>query len=93
MVANVSDTGESWNDPDDAPEWPDEVFGRAEIRDGDRLVRAATGTLTRKGRPRLSEPKKQVTMRLDGAVLDRLRASGPGWQSRVNAILRKALKV
>ncbi|WP_354292251.1 BrnA antitoxin family protein [Sphingomonas sp. PvP055] len=29
-------------------------------------------------------------MRLDLDVIDRFRADGPGWQGRVNAVLRKA---
>lgn len=45
----------------------------------------------RKGRPPLDNPKERVTIRLDGDVVDRLRASGPGWQTRANAMLRKAV--
>ena len=30
-------------------------------------------------------------MRLDPDVLARLREGGPGWQSRINTVLRKAL--
>ena len=81
-----------WVDPDDAPAWTPEAFERAEIRDGDRLVRPATGTITKRGRPKLDQPKKQVTLRLDQDVIDRLRADGPGWQSRINEILKKAVE-
>lgn len=91
MSKNVKSTKRTWVDPDDAPEWSDEIFERAEIREGDKLVRAATGTLTKRGRPRLEQPKRQVTLRLDQRVIDRLRESGPGWQSRVNEILKKAV--
>ena len=28
-----------WIDPDDSPEWTDEMFDRAEGRKGDRLIR------------------------------------------------------
>ena len=35
----------NWVDPDDAPEWSDNVFKRAEVRDNGKLIRAATGTL------------------------------------------------
>lgn len=38
-----------WIDPDDAPEWGDDVFDRAEVRIGDKVVRPASGTLTREG--------------------------------------------
>ena len=83
----------TWIDPDDAPEWSDEAFARAEIRIGDRVVRPASGTLNKGGRPRLEKPKKQVTLRLDQSVIEKLRDSGPGWQGRANDILRKALQV
>lgn len=36
-----------WVDPDDAPELPDEVWERAQISMGGKVVREATGTLTR----------------------------------------------
>jgi uncharacterized protein (DUF4415 family) len=92
MTGGKDDISPGWVDPDDAPEWTDEVLDRAAIYEGDKLVQAAKGTLTRRGRPRLPHPKRQVTLRLDSDVLDSLRNSGPGWQSRVNAILRDAMK-
>ena len=92
MSGNGRNTSSGWTDPDDAPEWTDEVFDRAAIHDGNRLVKAAQGTLTRRGRPKLANPKRQVTLRLDSDVIDRLRKTGPGWQSRINEILRNAVK-
>lgn len=89
---NDKPTKTPWMDPDDAPEWTVEALERAEIRDGDRLVRPANGTLTKRGRPKLASPKRQVTLRLDQDVIDRLRADGPGWQSRINDILKKAVQ-
>ena len=92
MSKNAKPTKGSWVDPDDAPEWSADAFERAERRDGDDLVRPATGTLTRRGRPRLDHPKQQVTLRLDKEVLDGFRETGPGWQARINEILKKAVK-
>jgi uncharacterized protein (DUF4415 family) len=92
MSANRKDTSETWVDPDDGPEWLDEHFERAAIYHGDKLIRPATGTYTKPGRPKLANPKRQVTLRLDGDLLDRLREGGPGWQSRINEILRAAVK-
>jgi uncharacterized protein (DUF4415 family) len=40
------------------------------------------------GRPAGSN-KEQVSLRIDGDVLARWRAGGPGWQSRMNEALRK----
>ena len=81
---------QDWIDPDDAPEWTADMFDRAAIWDGDKLIRPANGTLTRPGRPRLAHPKRQVTLRLDADLIDQLRATGPGWQSRINTMLREA---
>lgn len=37
------------------------------------------------------ETKQAVSIRLDADVLARLRATGKGWQSRVNDILRREI--
>ncbi len=73
----------TWVDPDDAPELTDEFFENAEVREN--------GVLIRPGRPRSTNPKQQVTVRLDPDVLAKLRESGPGWQTRINDILRQAV--
>lgn len=43
------------------------------------------------GRPNSPAPKRQVTLRLDPEVIERWRAKGPGWQTEINATLRKAV--
>lgn len=93
MPKNAKDTTRTWTDPDDAPELTDDFFERAELREGDKVLRSAQGTLTRRGRPKLEHPKRQVTLRLDSDLIDRLRETGAGWQSRVNEMLRKAVKI
>lgn len=45
----------------------------------------------RRGRPLGSGTKTQVTLRLDVDVLDKFKASGDGWQTRINAALRDAV--
>jgi uncharacterized protein (DUF4415 family) len=40
--------------------------------------------------PQKTPTKQQVTLRLDRDVVDRFRATGPGWQRRMNDVLRKA---
>jgi uncharacterized protein (DUF4415 family) len=45
-------------------------------------------TPVRRGRPKIQKPKVSTTIRLDADVLDRFRAEGPGWQSRINEALR-----
>lgn len=74
-----------WVDPDDAPELTEEFFDKAEAFKGDTFIRRG------RGRPPSETRKELISIRLDPEVLDRLRASGPGWQSRVNGLLRQAL--
>ncbi len=42
----------------------------------------------RRGRPLGSGTKTQVTLRLDVDVLEKFRASGDGWQTRINEALK-----
>ena len=46
-----------------------------------------------RGRPKSMAPKQPVSLRLDPDVLAHFRRSGRGWQSRINAVLRKAAKL
>jgi uncharacterized protein (DUF4415 family) len=43
-----------------------------------------------RGRPPVAHPRQQVSLRLDPAVIDKFKAGGKGWQSRINEALRKA---
>jgi uncharacterized protein (DUF4415 family) len=77
--------GDSFSDdPDDAPELLPAFFEDAEIRHGEAVIRPYRGP----GRPKLERPKRLVTLRLDADLLDRLRETGPGWQSRLNDAVR-----
>lgn len=71
-------------DCEEIPELTDEWFEKADFSIG--------GALVRRGRPKAASPKKQVTIRLDADVLDGLRSTGTGWQTRVNAALREWLE-
>ena len=48
--------------------------------------------LRRPGRPKAETPKVPVTMRVDADVLEAIKASGAGWQTRVNELLRDAVR-
>lgn len=45
-----------------------------------------------RGRPPLARPKAALTMRVDADVLDALKATCPGWQTRINDLLRDAAR-
>ena len=85
MPKKKSSGARKWVDPEDAPELTKAFFDRAEIRHGDKIVR--------RGRPPLPSPKQAVKLRLDADVLAAYRKTGAGWQTRINADLRKARKL
>jgi uncharacterized protein (DUF4415 family) len=93
MPTKQPDTAAQSIDPDDAPELDEDFFATAQISKGDVVLRQATATYASRGRPRLADPKQLVSIRLDRVVVEKLRAEGPGWQSRVNELLRKAVGV
>jgi uncharacterized protein (DUF4415 family) len=54
---------------EELPDLTDGMFARAVFNKG--------------GRPRSSNPRKLITIRLPASVIDRWRATGPGWQTRM----------
>ncbi|MBM3741042.1 MAG: BrnA antitoxin family protein [Acidobacteria bacterium] len=46
----------------------------------------------KRGRPKSENPKISTTLRLDAEVLEHFKALGPGWQTRINATLRSAIR-
>lgn len=79
MTESNRSSAPDWVDPDDVPdltgpEW-EEVTARAPVK---------------MGRPKAKVTKVSTTIRLDPDVLEKFRATGPGWQSRINDALRKA---
>lgn len=84
MTANKHATLTDWIDPDDAPELTDDFFDRADEYDGDKLIR--------RGRPKAESPKLALTIRYDADVIEAFKATGKGWQTRMNAALKDWLK-
>ena len=75
---------------------PDEdariAAGIAADPDTYELGAAEIEQLRRPGRPRVAVKRPMLSMRADPDVLAHLRASGKGWQTRVNALLREAVE-
>ncbi|KXU39112.1 hypothetical protein AXE65_10400 [Ventosimonas gracilis] len=46
----------------------------------------------RTGRPPVANPKRPTTIRLSPEVIDAFRATGRGWQTRIDALLREAVE-
>ena len=58
------------------PELTDEMLARAVVKKG--------------GRPRSANPRQLISLRLPAEVVERWRATGPGWQTRMAERLAKA---
>ena len=54
---------------DDLPELTDEMLARAKVNKG--------------GRPVSANPRKLMSLRLPADVIERWKATGPGWQTRM----------
>lgn len=72
-------------DYDEIPELTDAWFKRATWHIG--------GIPVPRGRPKSNSPKQAVSLRLDDEVVAHFRRTGRGWQSRINAALRKVAKL
>ena len=44
------------------------------------------------GRPVKADKKIALTLRLDPDIVAAFKREGPGWQTRINAVLRKAVR-
>ena len=54
---------------EDLPELSDDMLSRAKLNKG--------------GRPVSANPRKPISLRLPADVIERWRATGPGWQTRM----------
>lgn len=60
---------------EELPELTDEMLAKAKVHKG--------------GRPVSANPKKLITLRLPTDVIERWKATGPGWQTRMAEQLRE----
>jgi uncharacterized protein (DUF4415 family) len=75
----------------DNPEWTKEDFAKAKPF-AEALPDLAASI--RRGRgPNKAPTKKLVSLRLTGAVIDKYKAGGAGWQSRIDEDLRRINKI
>ncbi|MDP1605742.1 MAG: BrnA antitoxin family protein [Rhodocyclaceae bacterium] len=81
----------------DNPEWTAEDFAKAKsaaevLPDLFGAKPAAAMLRPKRGRPPADRPKAHVNIRLDADVVATFRATGSGWQTRLNAALKDWLK-
>jgi len=75
------------------PEWTERDFAKARPASEVLPPEVIAQFRNKGGRPRSENPKESVKLRIDADVLAKFRESGPGWQTRINGILRAAVSV
>ena len=78
---------------DESPEWTEVDFARARpasevLREQFGAEAAAHLLKPKRGRPPKAAPKRATNIRLSPEVLEYFRATGPGWQTRVDEVLK-----
>jgi uncharacterized protein (DUF4415 family) len=76
------------SDPD-APEATDEQLRQAKPF-AEAFPDLAESIKRARGRPAIEQPRRQLSIRLDPDIIEHYKATGKGWQSRMNDDLRKA---
>jgi uncharacterized protein (DUF4415 family) len=83
---------EDWDIDGDIPPLTDEELAR--LRPAQEVLppEVYAALPSRGGRPRAERPKLLVSLRLDPEVVETFKATGPGWQTRMNEVLAEAAR-
>jgi uncharacterized protein (DUF4415 family) len=82
MSAKRKSSGRTSAISSDPPEITDEWIAGANVYRGEKLVR--------RGRPKLQNPRRLLSLRLPPQVIANWKATGPGWQTRMAEVLEKS---
>lgn len=79
-------------EPDDGPYDPNDAEAARPFFAQADLIRH--GRVARRGKrgPQKAPTKKLVSLRLSPEVIDHFRSTGPGWQTRIDSTLRRAIR-
>lgn len=91
-VPNDRYTQEDWDEVSDNPELTDEELARMRPAREVLPPELYEALVNRGGRPKAETRKVQLTLRLDPAVVEAYRATGPGWQTRMNDTLSRGAR-
>ena len=82
-------TQADWDAVSDNPEWTEEDFKNARPF-AEVFPDLAESIRRSRGRPKVAAPRQQISLRLDPDVIEKFKATGKGWQSRINDVLKAA---
>ena len=87
---NKSYTAEDMREVSDSPAWTRSDFAKA--KRFDQILPGLAHAIRRRGKQK-APTKQAVSIRLDADVLKAYKATGAGWQSRINDDLRRMKKL
>lgn len=73
----------------ESPEATDEQLAQAKPF-AEALPALADSIKRGPGRPPVANPRQQISIRLSPEVIEHYKATGPGWQTRIDEALKKA---
>ncbi len=82
MNAKRRSSGRTSAERAEAPEIDEAWIAGADLYDGAKLIR--------RGRPKLANPRRLLSLRLPPEIIERWKASGPGWQTRMAEVLERS---
>jgi uncharacterized protein (DUF4415 family) len=74
---------------EELPELTDEDMARAVFSKGAEVL---PNPIRARGRPRKPDARVQLSVRLSPDIIERFRATGPGWQTKIDRALREWLE-
>jgi uncharacterized protein (DUF4415 family) len=86
----ASKHGKGITPDDDIPEMTDADFTAAKSLK-QNMPDVVEAMKRGRGRPKVAHPKQRVSLRLDPKIIAAYKATGEGWQSRINEVLARAL--
>jgi uncharacterized protein (DUF4415 family) len=83
MTAKRKSSGRTSAERTEPPEIDEAWIASADLYEGAKLIR--------RGRPKLANPRKLLSLRLPPEIISRWKASGPGWQTRMAEVLERSI--
>lgn len=79
-----------WDEVSDNPELTEAELG--EMKPFAEVLPELAANMKKKlkGRPKKESPKQAISIRLDQDIIEKFKATGPGWQTRINDALKRA---
>ncbi len=97
MNVKSQDSPKPWVDPDDAPELTQDFFEQGEWKIGEQPVSGLAGASAlrealSRNHPEMQGAQQALTVRYDAEVIEAFKATGKGWQARMNDALKDWLQ-